>query len=89
MAACGLTWNRDKDRLASLNIRFGHSEPALTVAEVEPMLALALAELRPADQEVARRLAVGHLKSEFSGGLEIEAGFSSENRRWQISVRAR
>ncbi len=87
--ACDLSWNRDKDRLAHMRVSIGRFEPPLAAADIEPLLVLALSELRPADQVVARRLATGALQSELSGGLEIEGGFSRERRRWQISVLAK
>lgn len=89
VVACSLSWNRDKDRPAHLRISLGRDEPVLAAEDIEPLLALALAELRPADQEVARRLAVGDRQTERSGGLEIESGFSSEHRRWEIAVRVK
>lgn len=87
--ACELTWNRDKDRLAHLRVHIARFDPALAAADVEPLLMLALAELRPEDQAVARRVAAGEYAHESSGALAIQGGFSREHRIWELLIRAK
>lgn len=89
LIACDLSWNRDKDRLANLRVHIARFEPVLTSTDVEPLLTLALAELRPADQAVARRVASGEFTRASTSGLEFSGGFRSGQRTWELFIRAK
>jgi hypothetical protein len=87
--ACDLLWDRDRDQLRHLEISVSRDEPALTAADIEPLLTLALAELRPGDHAVARDLAVGEFRKGSTGGVWIRGGFRGNHRHWGLSISAR
>lgn len=87
---CDMSWNRDKDRLANLRVHLGRSDPPLTATDIEPLLNLVLAELRPEDHAEVRNIAMReeHTRQSF-GKFEIEGGFSLEHRSWNLAIMAR
>lgn len=84
--SCNLSWNRDKDRLADLSMLLGRFDPPLAAEDIEPLLALALAELRPGDRDAVRSIALRKRTRTTVGAFEVEGGFSRENRSWYLYV---
>lgn len=87
--SCSLSWNRDKDRLADVSMLLGRFDAPLAAEDIEPLLALALAELRPGDRDAVRSIALRERTRTTVGAFEVEGGFSRENRSWYLYIAVR
>lgn len=84
--SCSLSWNHDRDQPVYLRVHVSRIDGVVSAADIDPLLALAMAELRPAQQDVARRLADGDRSRASSGGLDFDGGFGYERWSWTMVV---